>query len=345
MAEITIKDVAKKCGVGVSTVSRAINNHPDINQETKAKILQVIQKSGYIPNNSARNLKRSEAKTVAVLAKGLNNPFFSDMIRIIEGETKKRQHSLVLRHVDEKEDEVDAALELVKEKRLKGIVFLGGYFSHAREKLEKLGVPFVFGAVGAVPGDISQTAYSHISVDDRQESCRMVDYLMEQGHEKIAIIAAGPDDRSVGMLRLEGYLDAFRKRGMEPEKSLVCRVSNAVAEYSMENGYLTAQKLLRAGTPFTALFATSDILAMGALRALKDADIPVPRQVSVAGFDGLELGNYFVPRLTTMKQPVAEMAGEIVRLLFSLIEEKGPHRHIVLPASLVVRESAGKRDA
>ncbi|MDE7200075.1 MAG: LacI family transcriptional regulator, partial [Lachnospiraceae bacterium] len=138
MAEITIKDIAKQCGVGVSTVSRAINNHPDINPETKRMILEEIEKTGFIPNNSARNLKRTDAKCIAVLVKGITNPFFSSMIQIIEEETQRNKYALVLRHVEAQEDEIDVALELEKEKRLRGIVFLGGKFEHSEEKIRKL---------------------------------------------------------------------------------------------------------------------------------------------------------------------------------------------------------------
>ena len=126
MAEITIKDIAKECGVGVSTVSRALNNHPDINPETRRKIMEVIERTGFIPNNSARNLKRTDAKCIAMLVKGITNPFFSKMIEIIEDEAKRKRYALVLRHVEAQEDELDVALELEKEKRLRGIVFLGG---------------------------------------------------------------------------------------------------------------------------------------------------------------------------------------------------------------------------
>ena len=134
MEEITIRDIARICGVGVSTVSRAINNHPDINPETKEMILSVIKEHGYIPNNSARNLKRTDAKSIAVLVKGITNPFFSGMIKVMEAEIKKKKYSLVLHHVDFNEDEVDVALELIKEKRLRGIIFLGGRFSHSEKK-------------------------------------------------------------------------------------------------------------------------------------------------------------------------------------------------------------------
>lgn len=111
------------------TVSRAMNNPPDINQETKDMIMQAIEQNNYVPNNSARNLKRTDAKAIAVLVKGISNPLFNRMIKVIEQITQKEKYELVLQHVDDNQDEVTVAIELEKEKRLRGIVFLGGYFS------------------------------------------------------------------------------------------------------------------------------------------------------------------------------------------------------------------------
>ena len=143
MDSITIKDVARICGVGVSTVSRAINNHPDINEETKNMILQVIKENNYIPNNSARNLKRSVSRVIVLLVKGIDNPFFSSMIRIFEEEIQKKRYSFFLCRVEEGEDEVDVAIEVMKESKPKGLIFLGGCFSHSHEKLEQLDIPFI----------------------------------------------------------------------------------------------------------------------------------------------------------------------------------------------------------
>ena len=144
MEEITIKDIAKKCGVGVSTVSRAINTHPNINPDTRAHILKVIQETGYVPNNSARNLKRTDAKCIAVLMKGVANPLFAEAVAVIEEVLKEEKYALVLQHVEAYENELDVAFELIKEKRLRGIIFLGGAFYHDREELARLNVPFVF---------------------------------------------------------------------------------------------------------------------------------------------------------------------------------------------------------
>ena len=342
MAEITIKDVAKRCGVGVSTVSRAINNHPDINPATKQMIMDVIQQSGYIPNNSARNLKRADGKSIAVLIKGITNPFFSKMIKIIEEEIQKKHYSMELRHVESFEDEVDIALELVKEKRLKGIIFLGGYFSHSLEKLEKMTVPFVFGTVGAPPENISKARYSDVTVDDFKESKKITEYLIDLGHNDIAFLGAEPGDLSIGKLRLEGYMDALKEHKI-PEKEELIRSITAVGDiYSMENGYQATKQLLESGANFTAIYAIADSLAIGALRALMDAGLKVPEDVSVAGYDGIELGDFYAPRLTTLRQPVEEMALETVKLLFHIISGKEEHQHIVFSGELLVKESTAK---
>ncbi len=340
MFEPTIKDIAKLCGVGVSTVSRAINNHPDINPETKEKILQTIEEYGYVPNNSARNLKRADAKAIAVLVKGMSNLFFANMIEIIEGECKKKHYSMELSYLEADEDEVDMAQKLIKEKRLRGIIFLGGIFSHSEEKLKKLSVPFVFSTVGAIPENISKSLYSNICVDDRRESKRMVDYLIGLGHRKIAILVAeAEEEHSIGRLRLEGYYDALRDSDIEINPRLVCHTSQKMIPFSMNSGYMTAKKLLAGGEEFTALYAVADTLAIGAARALYEAGRIVPRDVSVSGYDGIELANYVTPSLTTIRQPIERMARDTARLLFDIISGKRQHQHIVYEAELLERES------
>ena len=331
MFEPTIKDIAKICGVGVSTVSRAINDHPDINSETKEKIMNAIQEYGYVPNDSARNLKRVDAKAIAVLVKGIANPFFTGMITVIEQECKKRHYSMELSHVEADENEVDVAQKVVKEKRLRGIIFLGGRFSHSEEKLKKLTVPFVFSTAGSIPENISRKLYSSISVDDRRESARMVEYLIRSGHTRIAILVAEVLEESVGRLRLDGYCDALKAHGIEVNPGLICHTSGELGHFSMERG-----------EAFTALYAVSDTLAIGSLRALYEAGLRVPQDISLAGYDGIDMAGYTVPNLTTMRQPVEEMARDTTRLLFDIIAKKTKHQHITYEAELLARESTAE---
>ncbi|MDC7294875.1 LacI family transcriptional regulator [Butyrivibrio sp. DSM 10294] len=341
MAEITIVEIAKRCGVGVSTVSRAINNHSDINPETKKKIMAVIKETGYIPNNSARNLKRTDAKCIAVLVKGITNPFFSPMIEVVEHETEKRGYALVLRHVEAYEDEVDVALELEKEKRLRGIIFMGGSTKHASDKVKQLNVPVVFATIGSdISDDLNRNAYSTVSVDDAFESKKITEYLISLGHKKIAIMAEGSDTPSIVRLRLEGYLEALKDNNIEVNNNLIRYVDKRI--YTMQNGYDTAKALIDSGEEFTALYCVSDVLAIGALRAFADAGVRVPEDVSLAGFDGQELAAYCVPRLTTIRQPMGDISKETMKLLFDIIDGESRHKHIVFPGELIEGESTRK---
>ena len=339
MFEPTIKDIAKICGVGVSTVSRAINNHPDINPETKEKIMNTIKEYGYVPNNSARNLKRVDAKAIAVLVKGISNPFFANMIKVIEKECKKKHYYMELSHIESDEDEVDAALKVVKEKRLRGIIFLGGLFSHSDEKLRKLTVPFVFSTAGSIPENISKKLYSNICVDDRKESARIVDYLIGLGHEKIAMVVAEPNEQSIGKLRLDGYYEALQAHDIAINPNLVYQTTNEVGHFSMENGYRTTKRLIESGEEFTAVYAMADVLAIGVIRALLESGLRVPEDVSVAGYDGIDVSGYISPSLTTIRQPVEDMAKNTVKLLFDIIAGKKEHQHITFAGELLVRES------
>lgn len=337
--EITIKDIARICGVGVSTVSRAINNHPDINPVTKQAIMDTIEKYGYIPNNSARNLKRTDAKCIAILIKGLTNPFFASMLRIIEEEVERKHYSLVLRHVEHSQDEVDVALELIKEQRLRGIVFLGGYFAHSEDKLAKITVPFVIATAGCIPENMSRKLYSSVTVDDEKEGYLMTKYLLDQGHKKIAILAADESDASIGHLRLKGYRRAMMEYEITVDDELICPMKDDVEYYTMQNGYVVTTELLEKRSDVTAIFAISDVMAIGACRAIRDHGKKIPQDIAVAGYDGIDMGKYYSPSITTIKQPVKEIARESILLLFDIISGKRTHQHKVFDAELLVRES------
>lgn len=338
MGTITIKDIAEKCGVGISTVSRALNNHPDISKDTKDKIMKVIAENNFVPNNSARNLKRTASKTIAILVKGIDNPFFSKMIRVFEKEINKERYSFFLQHVDNNDNEIDVAIQLVNEKKLKGIVFLGGYFNHSEEKLRKLKVPFVLSTVGIMDSHEGSLS-SSVSVDDKKESYRMVDYLCSLGHQKIAILSAGKEDESIGRLRLEGYLEALKTNKIEVDEKLICYMTEEYDAYSMRSGYEMTKKLLESKHPFTAIFAVSDMVAIGACKAIFDVGKKIPEDYSIAGFDGLRNTFYFQPPITTIKQPIEEIAEESIRMLFSMISKKKPVPNKIFEGELMKRDS------
>ena len=333
MEQLTIKEIAKLCGVGVSTVSRAINNHPDINEETKTKVLETIREYNYYPNNSARNLKRAASSTIAVLIKGIGNPFFGAMIEVLEREIIRKRYSFVLQQVEEDEDEIEAAIRLEKEKRLKGIIFLGGLSRHNPELFKLMKVPYVIATVDPkFPEHLEGGAV--VSIRDEEESCRIVDYLIGKGHKKIAVLAATKEDTSIGRIRLDGYKKALKDHSLPFDEKLVCYTPKEKEVYTISNGYEMASRLLAGKEQFTCIYAISDTLAIGACKAIFDAGKKIPEDISVAGFDGLEIAHYYQPSVTTVCQPREEMASSCVKILFDLIKKKPVTERTYFPAEL-----------
>lgn len=341
MKETTIKDIAKKCGVGVSTVSRAINNHPEINEETRKMIMEVIKESNFIPNNSARNLKLTDTKTIAVLIKGIDNPFFQNMIKVFEEEIQRKKYTFILHRVDSNQDEVEVALELIKEKRLKGIVFLGGSFSQQENKLKEIKIPFVLSTIAIAQG-VDKELYSSVCVDDKNESKKIVNFLCENGHQKIAVLAYESIDRSISKLRIEGYCEALKGRNIPINENLIRYTKDSINAYTIENGYKLMKDLLDEGEDFTAVYAISDSMAVGACKAILDRGKKIPEDYSVVGFDGLEISYYYNPSITTIRQPVEEMAKETTKILFDLISKKSKNKHKVFEGELIVRDSTSR---
>lgn len=173
----------------------------------------------------------------------------------------------------------------------------------------------------------------------------MTKYLLGQGHKKIAILAAEDSNESVGRLRLSGYIRALKEYGIEADDELICPMKDDIEYYSMENGYVVAEELLKKRKDVTAIFAISDVLAIGACRAIKDMGKRIPQDIAVAGYDGIDMGKYYSPSITTIKQPVDEIARDSILLLFDIISGRQEHQHKVYDAKLLIRESTSLAEA
>ncbi len=337
MGAFTIKDIAKLCGVSTSTVSRAINNDSGINKETKARILEKIAEYNFVPNNSARNLKMLDTNTIALLIKGIDNQFFQGMLHKFEEELNKIEYSFIFHAVGENQDEIAIAAELIKEKKLKGIIFLGGgHVENTDDVMIPLGVPYVrcTGAVeaGKLLGGCS------ITIDDRKESKKAVEYLIEKGHRRIAIFTA--PDHSVGRLRLEGYKDALKAHQIPFDENLVRYSAVRDKAYSMENGYILGKGIVDDQTDCTAIFAVSDNMALGVYKAICEAGKKIPEDYSIMGFDGLEMTKYYHPSLSTIQQPVEDMVKASIKELMKAIDGEEINEHQILyTGTLLERDS------
>lgn len=333
MNDFTIVDIANLAGVSVSTVSRVLNRHPDVSAKTTQKVMAVIDQYGYVPNNSARNLKREPMKAVAVIVKGFSNPIFTAMLGIIQHQLEENGYTMLLSQVDTSQDEVTAAISLCKEKKPRGLIFMGGNFSHTRDKLALLDVPFVMLTI-TMHSNVDRAAFSSVTVDDFAAGGAVARKIIASGHKKLAAIGSSVNDTSISRLRIEGFRQALRDAGLYDGEE---RVAYAGA-FTYQAGYEAAKALLKK-EDFTCLFCISDILALGAIRAIYEAGKSVPGDISVVGFDGIEEGRYFIPSLATMKQPETEMAHESVRILLGHIRSGAPHRHLLFDAVFAYGES------
>jgi LacI family transcriptional regulator len=332
---VNIKDIAKLSGVGISTVSRVLNNHSDVKKETREKVLQVIKEYNYIPNNSARNLKRAASKNIGVLVKGIYNPFFSKVVRAIEEEIARHDYSMILHYnAKDADNDGDMALQLIKEKKLSGLICLGGDYENLDPlQIKALETPMVLcSTMVAYSGD--QNTFSSVNIDDSVAAELAVTEIIKSGHKRIGMIKLRDDDFSVCQYRMNGYKNALDKEGIEFDPDYV-----EIGDYTFETGYNAMQKLLDKKLPLTAVFVSTDLMAIGAARAAMERDIKVPEDLSIVGFDGIEFAEYFMPSITTIRQPVEEMGKKSVEILFDVLCNEGNHQHIIFDTEFLRRES------
>ncbi len=333
-----IKDIAQYCGVGVSTVSRALNNHPDVSEVTRAKVMEAVERLRYVPNNSARNLVRPASNAIALMIRGVNNPFFSKLIKVVEREVTLRGYTLELHHMDSSDDELHAAAMLVAERRLQGILFMGGRFNYTPEELAFIGTPFVMCSYTNTFGSLSESAYSSVAIDDKKAAEQAVNALIELGHRRIALLCDDEHDTSISELRAQGYKNALAAHNIPYDPKLVL----ATGSFSdLEAIYRTTTDFIDSGADFTAIFAIADMMAIAAIKALHDRNRTVPQDCSVIAIDGLDLTAYTIPTLTTLVQPVEEMGEVCARTIADLIEGRGENQHVLFAP--VLREGGSVR--
>ena len=327
---MTIKDIARQCGVSVSTVSRVLNDRPDVSPAVRAAVLEALRSSNYVPNNSARDLVRVNSDAVGLVVRGVSNPLYADIIKAIEREIDAAGYTMVMQQIGIAEDEIARGAMMEREKKLRGLIFLGGRSDCAPEDMGTITVPFVCCSFTNSFGTLSKSEYSSVSIEDFETARRAVRELHRLGHRRIAALVSETDDRSISELRYHGYTTALREFGLEPEPELVA----CAGSFGMHDAYAATQRLLDSGAEFTAIFAISDMMAIAAIKALEDRGKSVPGDCSVLAIDGLELSEYIRPTLTTLCQPGERMGAESVRILMDMIEGRGGNRQIMLEPEL-----------
>ena len=334
---MTIKDLAEKTGYSVATVSRVLNNHPNVSEKAREEINRIVAECNFQINANARQLKQ-HANSILVVVKGTANELFSEMVETIQKLVAKTHYPLHVDYMDEDSNEVLRAVQLCREKKPLGILFLGGNSQNFLRDFDKIDIPCVLAS-----NDASGLHFSNLSsvfTDDRQAARCAMDSLIALGHREIVIVGGDREASDISRLRYEGCLQSFRKHGIHFDETRDYRG----VRFSCQDGYNATQKLIADGRQFTAIFAMADVMAIGAIRALHNNGLRVPRDVSVMGFDGLAISAFLVPQLSTVVHSAGIMAQRSVEMLIDCIENGAESCHEAVTYALSQRESTRRID-
>lgn len=333
---MTIKDIAKESGYAVGTVSRVLNNHPDVSEKARKTIMAVVEKHHFKLNSNAKHLKQQASSGIAIIVKGSQNMLFASIVERLQRLLSEKKYASFIYYIGEEENEVERAERVCLERHPLGILFLGSDLEFFKERFDRLEIPCVLVTNSAA--ELGFDNLSSVSTDDEAGAQAAVAHLLKLGHRNIGILGGYMEKSHAAHTRYKGCEKAFAEQGMKLEPGRQYRS----AFFSMEEGYHAMEQLFEQMPDLTAVFAMADVLAVGAIRAIRDRRLRVPEDVSVMGFDGIELGNYLSPRLTTVRQARERIADRSLEILLSDIAGERPAVHELLPFDIVEGESAAK---
>lgn len=310
----TLKDVAQQLNISISTVSRVVNNKGYVKEETRQRVLSCLDECHYVPNEIARSLKAQESKTIGVIVPDICEVFLSRIIRGIDGVVSRAGYMMIVADSNESKKVERRYLDIMFQKRVDALVIasvdlkdpnVDRFISHNK--------PVVF--IDNLP-QLKAAKANYVIVDNRQASRMAVEELLRNGHRRIAVIV-GSVDETTGADRLEGYTRTLREHGIDVDPNLI-----AFGNYKTDDGYRCMGQLLqrRQEHPFTAVYVTSEMMTIGALRAIREQGLVIGQDISVIGFDVHDDLGLATPKITTIRQPETDIGVRTGELLLRLLE-------------------------
>lgn len=334
----TLKDIALKLNISVSTVSRALNNHPNINSERKRKVKELAKKLDYHPNLFAVNLLQKKTHIIGIIVPEITGYFFSSVITGVQDVLRDTDYNLLISQSEESFKKEVAIIENFRNVGIDGLLVSPASktknFKHF-SKLMDSGIPVV-----VFDRDCPDLEADKVLVDDYDGAFQAVDYLIKSGCKRIAHLA-GPENLMTAQHRLNGYLDALKKNNIPINKNYIQHVKG----FTHEVGIKPAKKLFALETPPDAIFAVNDCIAISAMHAAKLLNLKIPNDISIVGVDDEPHSSYFTPALSTVWQPVYSLGILAVKILIRRMEEDTPatdFRYEVFKPELIIRDSSRK---
>ncbi len=328
--KFNIKDVAKKANVSISTVSRVINQSKPVRPKTKERVLEAIEELGYRPNAIARSLKVKHTQSIGIMVPDIANQFYPEVVRGIEDVANMYEYTIFLCNTDLDDDKELKYFSEMEEKQVDGLIFMGNILSDRLAlEMKKADMPVVL--IGSDHPDLPS-----VTIDNTLAAKKAVEYLLNMGHRRVAVITGKMKDPMMGRARLKGYREALENAGIDWKSEWVVQ-----GGYRFKSGYEGARQLLMLEERPTAIFVASDEMAIGAMRAILEKGLQVPRDIAVVGFDNIDMSGKVYPSLTTMGQPMYEMGAIGMRLLTKYLQgEIVQDNKVVLNFELTERESS-----
>lgn len=334
----TIRDVAAAAGVSVATVSYVLNGKKKVSEQTRNEVLDVIRRLEYVPDLNARGLSKKDTRLIGVVVPQtepgstlmFRNNFYSEILGSIEYHARQNGYHVLISATDVTED----YLNLIRERNLDGVIIIGTYQNRFFSQLKQLEVPVVL-----VDSYCKYDWFHAIRIDDERSSWMATRYVLEAGHRKIALVSGLLHDSGVMQKRFKGYREALEEFGVPYREEYLFEET---VDY--DSGVAIAQRIAREKTDVTAVVATADIFAIGLMKGFYEAGVRVPEDISVMGFDDLDISAYLTPGLTTVRQQISLKGERAVTLLVQNMENPSmPRVEEVLPVSLVERDSVKRR--
>lgn len=333
---MTIKDIAKEAGYSVGTVSRVLNNSAGVSEKARKRVTEVVDKYHFQLNSNAKHLKKQTQEGIAILIKDTKNMLFSAIVEQMQGIIRRKNYDSVVYYLNKEDNELEEAIKICAERRPMGILFMGVNKENLRERFSEIKVPCVLVTNSAA--EMGYDNLSSVSTDDEAAARFAVEHLLSLGHTKVGILGGSMVTSQIVHSRYEGCMKAFDAYHVDFDPD----TQYEITYFEIAEGYRAMERLMDNVPELSAVFAMSDVLAIGAIRAVQDRGLRVPEDISVIGFDGLDLGNYITPRLTTIRQHREEIASRSVEILLQAIDEGMSATHEVEPFHLVPGESVCK---
>ncbi|WP_442603857.1 catabolite control protein A [Paenibacillus sp. KN14-4R] len=328
---VTIYDVAREAGVSMATVSRVVNNNPNVKPQTRKKVYEAIERLGYRPNAVARGLASKKTTTVGVVIPDISNSIFAEVARGIEDIANMYHYNIILSNADKKKDKEIRVINTLLEKQVDGLLFMGGVVTEDHlAAFQTATIPIVL--CGTVD---DERKIPSVNIDHEQAAYDATQLLIDNGHRKIAMISGSLQDPANGYSRYQGFKRALENANIPLPEEYV-RVGN----YRYDSGIEAMNYFINLEDRPTAVFTATDEMAIGAIHAIQDHGLHVPNDISVMSIDNINMASMVRPLLTTVAQPMYDIGAVSMRLLTKLMnKEQIDHPQVVLPHSIMKRNS------